>query len=57
MIYRYADGSYELSSPDGEFSRTVSSEEGQEIIRRSSMPDEATRQKCLDAIGPRWIIT
>lgn len=58
MIYRNADGTYTLSSPDGEFSRDVSSDEGQDIIRKSQLfPDEETRRKCLDAEGPRWIVS
>jgi len=53
MILRRLDGTYCLSSPDGEFGRDVSKKIGDEILRRAIGKDEA--DKCIRENRYVWV--
>jgi hypothetical protein len=45
MMYQHSDGTYTISTPDGESSRRVSKEEGEQILRDCGCPEEIINDK------------
>jgi hypothetical protein len=56
MLYRHPDGSYRASSPDGEWSKDMTKEEGEEIIRRFRDRDPVLIDKILSETTPGFVI-
>lgn len=40
IVFLLENGLYQISSPDGEFSKILSKEEGQQILRDRGCPEE-----------------
>lgn len=45
MLYRYDDGSYKVSSPDGQYSRRLTKEEGDRMFRERVKAEEKRKGK------------
>lgn len=43
FLYRHADGHFTLSSPDGEYSREMTKQEGQDYMRGYGLPESIIR--------------